>query len=82
MSYGCGYSAGCEDDFKGSAFSGAGGAGRSETESEDSLHDMPNSLVAVGAANATGDVDTAGARGEHDLDGHMVEFGFAAGVLC
>ena len=57
------------------AFSGAGGAGRSETESEGSLHDLPNSLVAVGAANALGDVDIAGACGEHDLDGHVVEFG-------
>ena len=65
------------------AFSAAGGAGRSETESEGSLHDLPNSLLAVGAANAMGDVDIAGACGEHDLDGHVAEFeNFAAGGLC
>ena len=77
LSYGRGSSAGCENDFegyKGWAFSGVGGAGRSETESEGSLHDLPNSLVAVGAANAVGDVDIAGACGEHDLHGHVVEF--------
>ena len=56
---------GCEDGFegKGWAFSGAGGAERSETESEGSLHDLPNSLVGVGAANAVRDVDIAGACG-------------------
>ena len=57
MSFGRGSSAGCEDDFegeKGWAFSGTSGAGRSETESEGSLHDLPNSLVAVGTANAMG----------------------------
>ena len=57
LSSGRGSSAGCEDDFegyKGWAFSGASGAGRSETESESFLLDLPNSLVAVGAANAMG----------------------------
>ena len=75
LSFGRGSSAGCEDDFegyKGWAFSGAGGAGRSETESEGSLDDLPNSMVAVGAAME--DVDIAGACGEHDLGGHVVEF--------
>ena len=77
LSFGCGSSAGCEDDFEGYkdwAFSGAGGAGRSETESEGSLDDLPKSMVAVGAANAIQDVDIAGACGEHDLGGHVVEF--------
>ena len=72
-----GSSAGCEDDFEGHkelAFSGTSGAGRSETESEGSLHDLPNSLVAVGPANALGDMGIAGACGEHDFDGHVVEF--------
>ena len=66
LPFGRGSSAGCEDDFegyKGWAFSGTSGAGRSETESEGSLHDLPNSLVAVGTANAIGDVDIAGACG-------------------
>ena len=47
LSFGHGSSAGCEDDFeghKGWAFSGTSGAGRSETEFEGSLHDLPNSL--------------------------------------
>ena len=77
LSFGRGSSAGCEDDFegyKGRAFSGTSGAGRSETESEGSWHDLPNSLVAEGAANAMEDVDIAGAFGEHDLDGHAVDF--------
>ena len=39
---------------RGRAFSGTSGAGRSETESEGSLYDLPNSLVAVGPANALG----------------------------
>ena len=60
---------------KGRAFSSARGAGRSKTEFEGSLHDLPNSLVAVGLANALGDMGIAGACGEHDLDGHVVEFG-------
>ena len=44
-------------------FSGGGSAGRSETELEGSLHDLLNSLVAGGAANALGDVGVAGACG-------------------
>ena len=67
MSFGRGSSAGCEDDFKGHEsgdFSGAGSAGR---------HDLPNSLVAVGTANAAEDVDGAGACGEDNFD-HVVEF--------
>ena len=52
----------------------ASGAGRSETESEGSLHDLPNSLVVVGPANALGDMGIAGACGEHEFDGHVVEF--------
>ena len=77
LPFGRGSSAGCVDDFegyKGCAFSGTSGAGRSEIESEGSLHDLPNSLVAVGSANAVGDMDIDGACGEHDLDGHVVEF--------
>ena len=62
------------EGHKGWAFSGAGGAGRSETEFEGSLQDLPNSLVAGGAANALGDVVIAGACGEHNFDGHVVEF--------
>ena len=63
------------EGYKGGwGFSGASGAGRSEIESEGSLLDLPNSLVAVGTANALGDVDIAGACGKHDLDGHVVEF--------
>ena len=38
------------------------------------MHDLPNSLVAVGPANALGDMGIAGACGEHDFDGHVVEF--------
>ena len=63
LTFGRGSSAGCEDDFEGHngwAFSGASGAGRSETESEGSLHGLPNSLVAVGAGNVVGDADIAG----------------------
>ena len=77
LSFGHGSSIGCEDDFeghKGPAFSGTSGAGRSETESEGSLHDLPNSLVSVGPANALGVMGIAGACGEHDFDGHLVEF--------
>ena len=77
LSFGHGSSAGCEDDLeghKGRAFSGTSGAGRSETESEGSLHDLPSSLVAVGPANALGDMGIAGACGEYDFDGHVVEF--------
>ena len=55
-------------------FSGTSGAGRSETESKGSLHDLPHSLVAVGPANALGDMGIANAYGEHDFDGHVVEF--------
>ena len=55
-------------------FSGTSGAGRSETEFQGSLHDLPNSLVAVGPAKALGDMGIAGACGEHDFDGHVVEF--------
>ena len=55
---------------KGRAFSGSSGAGRSETESEGSLHDLLNSLVAVGPANALGVMGIPGACGEHDFDGH------------
>ena len=78
LSFGHGSSSGCEDDFeghKGRAFSGTSGVGRSETESESegSLHDLPNSLVAVGPANALGGRGH-GACGEHDLDNHVVEF--------
>ena len=66
LSFGHGSSAGCEDDlegYKGGAFSGTYGAGRSETESEGSLHDLSNSLVAAGPANALGDMGIAGACG-------------------
>ena len=64
LSFGRGPSAGC----------GTSGAGRSEFESEGSLHDLPNSLVAVGTANSMVDVDIAVACGEHNLDDHVVEF--------
>ena len=77
LSFGRGSSAGCEDDFEGQesgAFSGAGSAGRRETEFEGSLHDLPDSLVAVGTANATVDVGGAGACGEDNFDDHVVEF--------
>ena len=47
---------------------------RSETECEGSLHDLPNSLVVVGPANALGDMGIADACGEYDFDGHVVEF--------
>ena len=85
LPFGRGSSAGCEDDFegcKGRAFSVTSGAGRSETESEGSLHDFPNLLVAVGTANAIGDVDIAGACGEHDLDGHVVDFENLQPAVC
>ena len=70
----CGSPAGCEDDLEGHKGRASSGAGRGETESEGSLHDLPNSLVAVGPANALGDVDITGACGEYDFDGHVVEF--------
>ena len=77
MSFGRGSSAGREDDFEGresGAFSGAGSAGRSETEFEGSLHDLPKSLVAVSTANSMEDVGGAGACGEDNFDDHVVEF--------
>ena len=59
------------EGHKGWAFSGA----VSDTESEGSLHDLPNSLVVGSAANALGDVVIAGACREHNFDDHVVEFG-------
>ena len=38
------------------------------------MHDLPNSLVAVGPAIALGDMGVASACGEYDFDGHVVEF--------
>ena len=64
------------DEFAGSAgSSGCLSFGHgSSAESEGSLHYLPNSLVAVGPANALGDMGIAGACGQYDFDGHVVEF--------
>ena len=77
LPFGSGSYAGCEDDFEGhesGAFSGAGSAGRLETEFEGSLHDLPNSLVVVGPANALRHMGIAGACAEDNFDDHVVEF--------
>ena len=75
-------SAGCKDDFEGhesGTFSGAGSAGRRETEFEGSLHDFPNSLVAVGTANAMEDVGGAGARGRGQF---LTIMWWNSGICC
>ena len=56
------------------AFSCAVALDRRETEFECSLHDLANSLVAVGTANAVEDVGGAGACGEDIFDHNVVEF--------
>ena len=79
VSYGCGCSAGCEDNFdthEVQASAVAGFAGWCEDTFDDSVHASENSVVAGVAASSGRELDVAVAAarcGENKCNGHLLE---------